>query len=221
MVSWVCQHDVYRCASNRIIPAMSEFIGPSLPPGLSKTQEEDRDPEANGPRGGFGFGPQLPSYLSKREKKVDQVQENAEERLKSDVASAHYGPVLPSTLKTSTSDSDSTVSTCPSSSYGPMLPPGFEVPGGNMEGGRGGGDSPTNSETIGLSLPPGVGVVESEGEEEEEEEVIGPMPVMGGVSEADSSMRRKREFESRANAMKDKLLGKVAIQLHIQLWIIL
>lgn len=204
---------------------MSEFIGPSLPGGLSKTQQEEGDLEVNGPHGdtySFSFGPQLPPHLSKREKKVDQTEEDAEdERLKSDLASAHYGPILSSTLKTSTSDNDSIVATGSNSSYGPMLPPGFVAPRGRMEGGRGEGNSLANSRIIGPSLPPGVSVAESEGDKEaekEDDEVIGPMPVMGGVSKTDSSMRRKKEIESRANAMKDKLLGKVAIQLHI-IWL--
>ena len=210
---------------------MSEFIGPPLPPGLSKTQEakvDSRDQDVTGPHGtsqSFSFGPQLPPHLSKREKKLDQSEENDQERLNSDAASSHYGHILSSASKTSISDKDSTVATTSSSSYGPMLPPGFEVPGDSVEGGRGGGDSCADSRIIGPSLPPGVGVDESEGdeeeEEEEEEEVIGPMPVVGGVSEADSSMRRKKEFESRAKAMKEKLLGKVAIHLHVLLRIIL
>lgn len=193
------------------------FIGPPLPPGLSRDQGGEQDEqETIGPQRSSSFGPQLPPHLIKaqggqEEDSNERVRSNQSTELE-ETGGSCYGPSLPSNLKKkrSSDEYDTAVATTSSPGYGPSLPPGFEIKqhctdeedGG--EKGRG---------VIGPSLPPGVGVAQGEGirelQDEEEEEVIGPMPVVGGVSEVEDSYRRKKEFEYRARVMKDRLLGKV------------
>ena len=190
---------------------MSEYIGPTLPPGLRSVQNEEKEEEEQaviGPhKSAFdvSIGPRLPPNLSTAEKQ-DELDT---------AASSFCGPSLPPNSVISASDNNSPTTTSAragSASYGPSLPPGFEIRG--EEDSK---QSPTNSKIIGPSLPPGIDVTETEGDKGEDEEtyreggddVIGPMPMVSGVNEAESSIRRRREFESRSKAMKDKLLGKV------------
>ena len=180
------------------------FIGPPLPPGLSGAQREedrDKDDDDKGSHGTSTFGPQLPRHVTRQDGDGDSSLDK--ERFKPAVvaSSSCCGATLPSESKTCSNDDVST-----SSSYGPSLPPGFGVDEGEEEEER---QSPSNrSRVVGPSLPPGVGVAESE-EEEEDDDIIGPMPVRGGVSEAEEKFRKKKEFEYRAKVMKDKILGKV------------
>lgn len=187
---------------------MSEFIGPAFPPGLISVRNEEKEEEAMIERGkstsDVSIGPQLPPHLSIAE-------EEDEFNTGTGAASSLCGPSLPSNSVTSASGNNSSTTTgAGSTSYGPSLPPGFVEDGSGEES-----EQPlTNSRIIGPSLPPDVGMTkieEDEGDngEKEEDDVIGPMPMMCGVNEAESSIRRRREFESRSKAMKDKLLGKV------------
>ena len=205
---------------------MSEFIGPALPPGLSTAQNEDKDEKnLTGPHkstSDISIGPQLPPNLSMHAS-TTQVAEKLDDSVhkkqsKQDTRATFYcGPSLPSDSITSTSDNDLPIVTSAgsSSSYGPTLPPGFEVGGGEESE-----LPPSNLKVIRPPLPPGMGITGDKGitefeEEEEEDDVIGPMPMMGGVSEAENVFRRRKEFESRSKAMKDKLIGKV----HTSLWL--
>ena len=170
------------------------FIGPPLPPGLSGAKlEEERDKEEDDEcsHGASTFEPQLPRHVTRQE--AESINKPAAVS-----ASSSYGPTLPS--KPSSDDAAT------SSSYGPSLPPGL---GAKERDEEEGGNTPNHSRVMGPALPPGVGVVESD--EEDDDDIIGPMPVMGGVSEAEDRFRRKKEFEYRAKAMKDKILGKVCV----------
>lgn len=207
---------------------MSEFIGPALPPGLRSALSEEKEEEtaAIGPdkstSDACSIGPRLPPNLSTK-----SAGHGKQEPSKLDTAAASFcGPSLPSSSVTSVSDDEMPTmmpiasASTGSASYGPSLPPGFGIDGG---GNREEEDEQplTNSKTIGPSLPPGMTVADTSGDEgeeeerevevagEEEDDVIGPMPMVGRVNEAESTIRRRREFESRSKAMKDKLLGKV------------
>lgn len=142
------------------------------------------------------IGPPLPPGMNKAQDKEEEDVIGAQ--------SSCIGPQLPpagQSRQLEEADPDSQgPSLQPDNNYGPALPPGFKVQTCDDEEAvesRCGGVGPT--------LPPGVGMADSE----EEDNVIGPMPVVGGVSEAYDSVRRRSEFESRAKAMKNKLLGKV------------
>ena len=196
---------------------MSEFIGPALPPGLRSARDEKKEEAAVviGPdksvSDAYSVGPQLPPNLSTARAATRHDDDPSE-------AASFSGPSLPSS---STSDSDLPITTragavSATCSYGPSLPPGFI--GGDLE--EESKQPLTNSKVIGPALPPGECVTEIEGDEggeeeedretgEGEDDVIGPMPMVGGVNEAESTFRRRREFDSRSKAMKDKLLGKV------------
>ena len=191
---------------------MSGFIGPPLPPGLNPARdvEEDDNNVAIPPRAlsGDSFGPQLSHDVSIAQvrRQVDHEHDEEDDSQDREVGSKSatsatpcYGPTLPSKpLPKTSNDDDLEVSSI--SRYGPSLPPGFETKGSERAA-----QLSVDSTAIGPSLLAGVGTTEAT-EEEEEEEVIGPMPVVGEVNETES---RKREFESRAKAMKNKLLGKV------------
>ena len=200
---------------------MSEFIGPALPPGLRPAQDEENEAGVIG--SDESIGPRLPANLLSTVKAPDD-HEPSELTSTMAAASSFCGPRLPSSSVAFASDiNDFAVSSSAdagSASYGPSLPPGFGV----NTGGSGEEDEKplSNSKIIGPPLPPGLSAIETEeggeekerdgpGEGEDIDDVIGPMPMVGGVNEADSTVRRRREFESRSKAMKDKLLGKVHI----------
>jgi hypothetical protein len=193
---------------------MSEFIGPPLPPGLRS--EEKKEAAVIGPD--KSIGPRLPPNLS-------TANASDASKLKNTAAAASFcGPSLPSGSVTFASNNDLPVSSTStasggSGSYGPCLPPGFGV---DIRSSKEDGEEPlSDSRIIGPPLPPGVSATETEGDEgggpeegEDEDDVIGPMPMVGGVNEAESTIRRRREFDYRSKAMKDKLLGKVHVHTH-------
>ena len=202
---------------------MSEFIGPALPPGLGSAKNEEKEEEAViGPdksTSDVSIGPQLPPNLSTARTAGKRDDEPSELNT---TASSFCGPRLPSSSVTSASGDGlpNTSASAGSASYGPSLPPGFGI---DIRGEEESEQPPIISKIIGPSLPPSVSATEAEtdegGEEEErgwEDDVIGPMPMVGGVNEAESTVRRRREFESRSKAMKDKLLGKVHTHTHLQ-----
>ena len=200
---------------------MSEFIGPALPPGLRPAQDEENEAGVIG--SDESIGPRLPPNLSSIVKAPDDHEPS--ELNSPTAASSFCGPRLPSSSVAFASDDDLPVSSSASAgsaSYGPSLPPGFGVD----TGGSGEEDEKplSNSKIIGPPLPPGLSAIETEeggeekerdgpgeGEGEDIDDVIGPMPMVGRVNEAESTIRRRREFESRSKAMKDKLLGKVHV----------
>ena len=171
------------------------FIGPPLPPGLTKASRDKEDVAGPSKQSDdYSIGPQLPPGLSSQLASGERGEEESAPKVDSSSSSSLHG--------SSTSDRSS-------SSYGPALPPGFKVQTCDEEAET----LTSSSAVIGPSLPgrPSVGGVQ--GEEEEEEQVIGPMPVVGVASEDVDIIRRKSAFESRAKAMKDKLLGKVRFNL--------
>lgn len=198
---------------------MSEFIGPARPPGLRK--EEDKleiGPQI--PTSDASIGPRLPPNLraTTRITESDEIDDSIANKDQSRVDSSCYGPSLPSVNSATPAKSDdhpTATSVEESDSYGPSLPPGFQARVGHGEDSE---QPPTNSRIIGPALPPAVGWGLSETEadlgKEEEDDVIGPVPMMGGVSEVESVLQRRREFESRSKAMKNKLLGKVSEYTH-------
>ena len=202
---------------------MSEFIGPALPPGLRSAQNEEKEEEAViGPdksTSDISIGPQLPQNLSTTKAPGKQDGEPSE---LDTAATSFCGPSLPSSSMPSAGDGDLPITSASagSASYGPSLPPGFGI---DIRGEEEGEEPLVNSKIIGPSLPPGMSATETEGDEggeeerEGEDDVIGPMPMVGGVNEAESTVRRRKEFESRSKAMKDKLLGKVQTSQHSEL----
>ena len=199
---------------------MSEFIGPALPPGLRPAQNEEKN-EAAVIGSDKSIGPRLPPNLSSTANAPDDHE--LSELNNTTAASSFCGPRLPSSSFASDNDLPVSSAGTGSASYGPSLPPGFGVDiGGSVEEDLD-EKPPSNSRIIGPPLPPGVSAIETEegdeGTKEEEEregedDVIGPMPMAGGVNEAESTVRRRREFESRSKAMKDKLLGKVHVPVY-------
>lgn len=178
-----------------------DAIGPALPPSFRNKSDEDSgsdDEECAGPALPPGYERGEPSsssedheeeVVAKRAKTRHPTAEVDKDNKDSD--DGYFGPALPPGFKKQHSSPERL------SVLGPALPPGFRRAATDED------DGDSEEGFPGPALPPGYTTEGSGGEEEEE--VIGPMPARGPV---DISVIR--DFEHRAQKMKDKLTGNEA-----------
>lgn len=144
---------------------MSDFIGPPLPPEvpqrLSASQGADKsrnNSETICSRSYQTYGPSLPPQTT-----------------------ASTGPKLPphedKTDNIPSPECEIKTEAEPSSSYGPCLPPGFAVDDENTELRSEVAVESTIATVVGPALPPGFEDIQ----DEQEGDIIGPMPIMGGI----------------------------------------
>lgn len=181
-----------------------ELIGPALPPMFRKESPEDSDSEE-----GFA-GPALPPGYKRGEpsSSSDEGEEEvsvkraktghtsgdrpAEVNKDDDDDDGFFGPALPPGFKKQQSSPERPPV------LGPALPPGFRRAAYDNDDDNDGED---DEDCPGPALPPGYRV-EPSSSEGEDEDVIGPMPAKGPIQNSVA-----RDFERRAQRMKEKLTG--------------
>ncbi|XP_076807746.1 GPALPP motifs-containing protein 1-like [Clavelina lepadiformis] len=164
---------------------MDDCIGPALPPGFKPANvREDVGPALSKAVADKSIAEDIEAELSIGPQLPGNLIRPAPSPTVQ-AASDFIGPSIPSDNKNKFDDAEDL--------FGPALPPGFKK--ANVGEKR----------VLGPQLPPGFqGQASSD---EEDEEIIGPLPPTANAAE-DVKDRIARDFEKRAQKMKDKLEGR-------------
>lgn len=176
-----------------------KLIGPALPPMFRREgYDEDSDNE------GEFSGPALPPGY-KREEPSSSSDESDQEVAAKRAKTSHAAAGTPGRAKEQQADHDGF--------FGPALPPGFKkqqssperppvlgpaLPPGFRRATYEDNDDDEDAD-VGPALPPGY---RPDSSSSEDEDMIGPMPAKGAVEDSVA-----RDFERRAQRMKEKLTG--------------